>query len=460
MAGTKKDALNNGVHDYTQAELYVRPTEPEVLEALERFRDHKIGLMMHWSPACQLGVYESWCMCDDSAAWSKKDVDWTDDMDEFRGQYRNLRSTFNPIRFQPDDWADFAKECGFRYLLFTTKHHDGFCMWDTKTTDYKITSPDTAFHSHKYADICRHLFDAFRERGMGVHAYFSKPDWQSSDYWSPDFAPPDGKTGRNVNYDVAQHPERWEKFVQYTHEQISELLTDYGRIEALWLDGGWVRPDNEGQDIRIGEIVNKIRSSSQPHLMAVDRTVGGPYENFITPEQTVPDEPISVPWESCVTVGRRFSFNYDDEFKSPRQLVHLLINIIAKGGNLALNLAPQPDGRLPGKGMEALRGLGAFLKRNGEAVYGTRECAPYFADNVAFTRKGDIVYAFYLYPDDCCEVRDEFVFPEFRGAKSVRLLSDDAKVEADVAEGGSLKVKVINRASSTTPYADVFRIER
>ncbi|MFC7677619.1 alpha-L-fucosidase [Paenibacillus sp. GCM10028914] len=459
MAGTKKDAMNNGVHDYTAEDMYVRPHNPEVLEALDKFRDHKLGFMIHWSPACQLGIYESWCMSDDSADWSKKDVDWTDDMNEFRQQYRNLRTTFNPIRFQPEVWADLAKECGFQYLLFTTKHHDGFCMWDTETTDYKVTSPNTPFSSNRYADICRHLFDAFRERGMDVHAYFSKPDWNTPYYWSPDFTRPDGKTDRNVNYDVAEHPELWEKFVQMTHRQITEIMTNYGRIEALWLDGGWVRPDNKGQDVRIGEIVERIRETTQPHLMAVDRTVGGPYENFITPEQTVPDHPIMVPWESCVTVGKRFSFNYDDEFKSARQLVHMLVNIIAKGGNLALNIAPQPDGRLPAKGMAALRDLGTFLKRNGEAVYGTRECAPYMVDGMAFTRKGSMVYAFHLYPDDSSEVRDSFILPNFGQFVSVSLLSDDGEVKAEEIEEGKIRITVLSRTTPETPYADVFRIE-
>lgn len=294
---------------------------------------------------------------------------------------------------------------------------------------------------------------------MDVHAYFSKPDWSTPYYWSPEFASAgDGRTQRNVNYDVAQHPDLWEKFVQFTHRQITEILTNYGRIEALWLDGGWVRPDHKGQDVRIGEIVERIRETSQPHLMAVDRTVGGPYENFITPEQTVPEEPIPVPWESCVTIGNRFSFNYDDEFKSPRQLVHLLVNIIAKGGNLALNIAPQPDGRLPRRGMEALRGLGAFLKRNGEAVYGTRACAPYFKDGWAFTRKEHTIYAFYLY-DDSAEVRSEFMLPDFGAVRAVSLLSDDAEVAAEVGKDGRIRIQVLSRTSHAAPYADVFRID-
>ncbi|MDD3409806.1 MAG: alpha-L-fucosidase [Eubacteriales bacterium] len=127
-----------------------------------------------------------------------------------------------------------------------------------------------------------------------------------------------------------------------------------------------------------------------------DRTVGGEYENYITPEQTVPPDPLEVPWESCVSLGSGFSYRYDDQYKRPREIVHLLLDILCKGGNLALNLAPQPDGRLPAPGVATLRALGAWLRVNGGGVYGTRPCAPYRTNDVALTRKGNTVYAFRL----------------------------------------------------------------
>ena len=161
----------------------------------------------------------------------------------------------------------------------------------------QITVP---FHTHKNADITGALFREFRRQGLGISVYFSKPDWHSEYYWAPQFGTaPD----RNVNYDVSEHPDLWEKYVQFAHQQIRELCTNYGKVDVLWLDGGWVRPDNLGQDIRLGEIVEEIRSSSQPHLIVSDRTCGGEYENFITPEKTVPETALSVPWETCTTVG-------------------------------------------------------------------------------------------------------------------------------------------------------------
>ena len=119
--------------------------------------DQKLGLMMHWAPGCQLGTYESWPLCDGDASWSQEDMTW-DDIETCKQQYRDANKTFNPVKFDPEGWARLAAECGFRYLLFTTKHHDGFCMYDTETTDYKITAENCPFHAHKDADIVGALF--------------------------------------------------------------------------------------------------------------------------------------------------------------------------------------------------------------------------------------------------------------------------------------------------------------
>jgi alpha-L-fucosidase len=238
--------INNGVHDYTGAERYTPPKSKDVQKHLEWFTGLKLGLMMHWSPATQLGLIESWPLCDGDGDWSQAEVDWTKDTDELRRQYRALNKTFNPIRWSPKKLAKTAKECGFKYVLFTTKHHDGFCMFDTALSDYKITAPECPYSQSPNADVAKALFSACRAEGLGVSAYFSKPDWNSDHYWRREFKV--GET-RNVNYDVHKHPGLWEEFVKYTHGQLKELTTNYGKIDVLWLDGGWVRPDNLGQDI-------------------------------------------------------------------------------------------------------------------------------------------------------------------------------------------------------------------
>lgn len=382
-------------HRYSEEKRYVRPREKEVLESLERFQDEKFGIMFHWGIYSQWGLIESWALPDADREWAWYDVDSDLTCAEFRQQYWDLYKTFNPVRFRPEQWAKTARDAGFKYVLFTTKHHDGFCMWDTKYSDYKITSPACPFSINKHADICKSLFDAFRDDGLKVHAYFSKPDWHSEYYWPKGYAKNEYMT-RNTSYNTFLHPKLWERFCEYTKNQMLELVTHYGRIECLWLDGGQVRPRN-GMDLHLSQIVKEARKI-QPWLMVADRTVGGRNENFITPEQTVPDHPILIPWESCVTLGSSFSFRFDDEYKSAKTVIHMLCDIVAKGGNLALNIGPRPDGRLPAKVYPILQEVGAWLRQNGYAIYGTRPVTPYRAGNIAYTAKGGEVYAIYL-PD-------------------------------------------------------------
>ena len=284
----------------------------------------------------------------------------------------------------------FAAENGFRYFIFTTKHHDGFCMFDSQYTDYKITSKDCPFHTYKYANIVKEVFDAFRKKDIGIAAYFSKPDWNCPWYWAQGMEHPVAYN-RNPTYNPAEHPEIWEKFCEFTRNQILELMENYGRIEILWLDGGQVNPAN-GQDVRMSEIVAEARKR-QPWLITADRTVGGENENYITPEQSVPDRVIRVPWESCVTVGSQWGFCFDDTYKSSRTLIHMLIHVVSRGGNLALNIGPQPNGELPEGAIREVKGLGNWLRINGEAIYGTRPAEIPQMDNVYFTQKGDVLYA-------------------------------------------------------------------
>lgn len=444
-----------GVHHYSREDGWVRPDDPLLLERLEWFKDQKLGLMMHWGPYSQLGVVESWALSDEDGDWSRGGIDWGVDGEELKRQYLGLNRTFNPIRFQPEAWAELAAEGGFKYLTFTTKHHDGFCMWDTHTTDYRITGPECPFHAHKYADICKHLFDAFRNRGLAISAYFSKADWHTPYYWAPGMAR-GNRMWRGPSYDPKEYPWMWERFVRFTHDQIMELVTRYGRIDMLWLDAGWVNA-RSGQDIRLGEVVEKARQV-QPWLLTADRTVGGPYENLITPEQTVPDRPLHVPWESCITMGTSFSFNYDDRYKSVRELVHLLIEVVAKGGNLALNVGPQPDGRLPKPAIERMKGLGEWLKTHGEAIYGTRVCPPYRAGNIYFTRKGDAIYGFYLYSDEKDQVPEEILLPIRASFGRIDLMGGQEGLEYREAEGG-IAVRMPERErSGPTPIAHVFRV--
>ncbi len=383
-----------------------RESDPLVLQKLDWFQDAKFGLMMHWGPYSQWGIVESWSICSEDEPWCQRHIP---DYVEYCRQYEALKTTFNPENFDPAKWAAAAKSAGMKYVVFTTKHHDGFCMFDTQQTDYKITDPRCPFHADPRANISQEIFDAFRRQGFGIGAYFSKPDWHSPDYWAPEWATPD----RNVNYDPEKYPERWQKFCDFTYRQIEELMTGYGNIDILWLDGGWVRPKSTirgvrallckppyDQDIRMPRIAAMARSH-QPGLIIVDRTVVGKYENYRTPEQHVPEKPLDYPWETCMTMGGSWSYKPGDSYKPPRQLVHLLVDIVAKGGNFLLNIGPDANGEFAADAYDRLARIGEWMRINGEAIYGTRPIAPYKEGKVCFTYlKDGTVYAIYLADED------------------------------------------------------------
>jgi alpha-L-fucosidase len=375
--------------------------DPEVREKLEAWQDLKFGLLMHWGPYSQWGVVESWSIC--SEDWiTRRD----DDYEEYKRNYRALKKTFNPVKFDPLHWAEAAKTAGMKYVVFTTKHHDGFCMFDSKLTDYKITSPECPFDR----DVTKEIFDAFRAKGFWTGIYFSKPDWSCEYYWWPYYATPD----RHVNYDPAKHPERWNKFRDFTYGQIEELMTGYGPVDILWLDGAWVRPiDNMpeefeswakkndwNQDIDMARIA-KMARRHQPGLIVVDRWVSGPYEDYDTPEQRVPEKPIDHPWESCITMADGWSYNAGHKYKPVRRLIHMLVEIVAKGGNFLLNIGPSPEGQWAPEAYDRLEGIGKWMAVNGEAIYGTRAMKPCREGRCFFTRREDGTwFAVYLAGED------------------------------------------------------------
>lgn len=378
---------------------YTPPGDTLVEQNLEEWKDLKFGFMMHWGPYSQWGVVESWSICSEDVPWCRRNMDnYTD----YVKAYTDLKKTFDPVYFNPESWAEAAREAGMKYVVFTTKHHDGFSMFDTRLTDYCITDKECPFHTHPKANITKEIFNAFRQEGFKVGAYFSKPDWHSPYYWWPYFATPD----RNVNYNPEKYPERWKKFKDFTYGQIEELMTGYGKVDILWLDGGWVRPRPDlkklpwNQDIDMDRIA-KMARSHQPGLIIVDRTVSGKYENYTTPEQHIPEKALGYPWETCMTMGGSWSFNPDDHYKPAGKIIHLLVDIVAKGGNYLLNVGPKPDGTLPEEALIRMKEIGVWMKVNGTAIYGTRPIAPYKEDNICFTRKKDgTVMAVYLAKED------------------------------------------------------------
>ncbi|MDR3268429.1 MAG: alpha-L-fucosidase, partial [Tannerella sp.] len=366
---------------HIKSDSYIYPKEPEVLKKLEQWQDLKFGMIIHWGLYSEMGIEASWDLCSEDWDWIIRDKSVT--YDAFKRNYWATIDKFKPDRFDPSSWAKVGKQAGMNYVVFTTKHCDGFCLFDTKQTDFSIIHG--AFKDDPRRNAVKEVFNAFRQENYMIGAYYSKADWHSPYYWWDYFATPD----RHVNYNVKKYPERWEKFKEYTYNQIEELVNgDYGKIDILWLDCGWVRPSIQNQDIDMPKIAAMTRKY-QPEILVVDRTVEGEYENYQTPEQTVPGAQLEIPWESCVTLGDHWPFVPADKYKSPASVIHTLVEITAKGGNLLLGIGPKADGMLPDEVIERLQKIGEWLQKNGEAIYNTR-ITPYYKDNsVWFTQSKD-----------------------------------------------------------------------
>jgi alpha-L-fucosidase len=396
-----------------------RETDSLVLNKLDWFQDQKFGLLMHWGIYSEWGIVESWSICPEDEDWTKRRGPYASSYNTYVDEYEKLKTTFNPVKFDPTAWAAAAKEAGMKYVVFTTKHHDGFCMFDTKETDYKVTDSGCPFSTNPKANIAGEIFSAFRNEGFGIGAYFSKADWHCPDYWWPYFPPFD----RNVNYDIKRYPEKWEAFKTFTHNQIKELMSDYGSVDILWLDGGWVQPMTPtsprwgkapcDQNIDMPKIAAMARSL-QPGLIIVDRAVEGRYQNYRTPEQEVPDTALNYVWETCMTMATSWSYVKNDEYKPTSKLIHLLVDIVAKGGNLLLNIGPGPDGTLSPVALQRLKELGEWMKVNGDAIYSTRAIAPYKEGNICYTRMRDeSINAIYLPTDSVSPLPESITVPSF-----------------------------------------------
>jgi alpha-L-fucosidase len=318
-------------------------------ERLEWFRDAGFGLFIHWSVDVQLGSVISHSLVGADADYTRRFVE-------------ELPRTFNPRKFHPEDWAVLARLAGMKYVVFTAKHHSGFCMYDTKTTPFGIMS--TPFRK----DATREILRAFREQGIAAGLYFSPDDFHYLH-----------RAGKPVAR--APHPGVTPRedpgLLAYDRAQLRELLTGYGPIDVVFLDG-----PAEG----LRELVWDLQPDAVVTRGAIE-----------TPEQRVPGVPMDRPWEACLTMGTQWHYKPTHEtYKSGTQLIEILIETRAKGGNLLLNVGPKPDGELPIEQEERLREIALWMFVNGEAIEGVRPWVVTNEGSVWFTRKKgeDTVYAF------------------------------------------------------------------
>ncbi|MGC2441886.1 alpha-L-fucosidase [Candidatus Binatus sp.] len=309
------------------------------------FDSARFGMFICWGHCSQRGLELSWPL----VGWDRLPYNVP------VAEYHSTAATFDPVHFDPRDWARRAKRAGMQYAVFTAKHHDGFAMFHTRTTDYSIER--TPFRR----DIVREYVEAFRAEGLHVGLYFSLIDWHHPDY--PAFTEAD----KPYKWGVWQRPapEQWERFVAVMFAQVRELLTNYGQIDLLWFDGGWERT---AEDWKSSDLERMIREL-QPNIVINDRLPG--CVGYATPEQSVPARPIPGTWETCLTMNESWGYNPRDRFyKSARFLINTLQEAASKGGNLLLNVSPMADGAIPAEQIERLETISDWMARNGESIAG------------------------------------------------------------------------------------------
>lgn len=310
-------------------------------ERLEWFRDQGFGLFIHWSVDSQLGAVISHSLVGASPEYT----------DRF---YNELPQTFDPEEFKPMEWARLAKLAGVRYMMFTTKHHSGFAMWDTATTPFGIMH--TPFHQ----DITRQVFDAFRSQGIATGVYYSPDDF----YWLREH-----NIAINRNIPGVQ-PSHNPGLLAYDQAQLKELLTNYGKVDALFLDG-------EAKGLR--EEAWKLN----PDIIVTRGAIS-------TPELNIPGKPAPGAWETCMTIGTAWQYQPQNEhYKSGGELIRMLVQTRAKGGNFLLDVGPKPNGELPIEQEERLREIALWMFVNSDAIYGVRPWVVTNEGDIWFTKKKD-----------------------------------------------------------------------
>ena len=461
---------------FAQHKEYYPDSNPAIQQRLEDWQDLKFGLLMHWGTYSQWGIVESWSICPEDVGWATggRKPGVADSYNEYVKKYTELKSTFNPRKFNPEKWAAAAKDAGMKYMIFTTKHHDGFCMFDTKYTDYKITDEGCAFSTNPRSNVTKEIFNAFRKDNFWVGAYFSKPDWHSDYYWWKKFPPSD----RNANYSIKKYPEQWKKFVDYTHNQLNELVTDYGKVDILWLDGGWVRKKTDeevkealldtsegsrwarnpqSQDIDMPRLVQEVRAK-QPNLIVVDRAVPGEQQNYLTPEQHIPETGLPYPWETCMTMGNSWSYVPGDVYKPAEEIIEKLVDIVSKGGNYLLNIGPGPDGEWDPVVYQRLKEIGAWMKINGEGIYATRMYTVFGEnDNIHFTQSKNKKTQF-IFVSGFPENKLLVTKMPFEKNTKVQLLGTNKKLNWKKTSGG-IEINIPENMKKASNYIWVLKVQ-
>lgn len=383
----------------------------ENLEARQWFQDAKFGLFIHWGVYSILGDGE-WVMNNENIS-----ID----------SYEKLPAFFNPIDYNAEEWVLMAKNAGMKYITITSRHHDGFSMFDSKATDYTITKK-TPYKK----DILKELSVACKKHNIKLFFYYSLLDWHDDNYF------PRGKTGNGIS---GRGEGKWEDYISFMKAQLTELLTNYGDIGGIWFDGKWDKKDANWYFDDIYQLIHDL----QPQCLIGNNHHEGvlPGEDFQMFEKDLPGKnttgfgtPASeigkLPTEVCETINGSWGFNIkDNKHKSKKELVQYLINAAGYGSNLLLNVGPMPNGKIQPEHAQSLQEIGDWLKENGETIYGTRAGIISATKDYVSTQKNKILYLHVLNNDIKTLQIDDFKGP----IKSIVLFKDKSKIQHTLKKG-------------------------
>lgn len=391
-----------------QAQKYV-PT-PENLQNRKEFAESRLGIFIHW------GLYSTFAQ----GEWymNNASVD--------AREYAKAMNGFYPHRFDARQWVSAFKAAGAKYICFTTRHHEGFSMWDTRWSDYNIMNTPYG------KDIVRQLAEECHRQGIKLHLYYSHIDWTREDY-------PAGRTGRGTKrLDRAD----WPAYYRFMNNQLTELLTNYGEIGAIWFDGWW---DHDVDSVPFNwelEEQYKLIHDLQPGCLVGNNHHQTPFEgeDIQIFERDVPGENkaglsgqdiSALPLETCQTMNHSWGYRVtDQEYKSTRELIQLLVRTSGKGANLLLNVGPQPDGTLPEAALTRLTEMGKWLDRYGESIYATVAGGYRDGDRIITTRNGNVLYVHILNTDI-----EQVKMPVAQKVKSVEVLGEGTRIDYKYRKG-------------------------
>ena len=385
------------------AQMVYNPT-PENLKAREWFQDSKFGMFIHWGVYSVLGDGE-WVM-------NNQRID--------KQTYQKLPAFFNPTGYEPKEWVSLAKAAGMKYITITSKHHDGFAMWDSKLTDWDIVD-----RTPYGKDVLKMLAEECKKQGIKLFFYHSHLDWFQENYF------PRGNTGQ-----TAGRPGKgdWYKYLDYMDGQLTELLTNYGEIGGIWFDGHWDKNDADWRLDKTYKLIHTLQPAcmigNNHHLAPFAGEDFQMFEKDLPGQKTTgfnPDQKIGeLPFETCETMNNSWGFNLQDkDYKSTKNLIQYLVKAAGYNSNFLLNIGPMPNGKIQPEFVNTLKEVGTWMTKNGETIYGTRGGPVTPRTWGVMTQKANKVYVHILSPED-----NNLLIPDFgKKVKSITHFTSGAKMK-------------------------------